>query len=380
MEGVQKRIDTVWIPLVAMLLKFYVQVIFTTATMPPDMVQSYRQLLGRYDFNIIRVSSDRSNVAFHMIPSYPEPFPARRDYHFEDVVHALIRVFTALITESSTPNDRILVFFSRTQTVETFAEAHNYLWHSSKRGKIGLDATLAAWDDGTSRVLVGTTSLAQGLDRPNVRIVIVANAVFGHTTLTQMLGRAGRNGLPADLFFIAPNGTDKRPPYISNDPSVAAQLNLNAEAGCQRRFSMEYMDGPGLKPYSCHDSTAHPCGNCAPNDIHLTTVLAVREAQKIQAQMQNRARASDSNVRASRSTASLSTISSRAGASSMSSIESFPSLSPQAQNAGVDPKIAQGSNVRPSAIVCLHLLISYRLLQTRFKTLTENRDRRRFPL
>lgn len=357
MEGVEERIEKVWVPLAAMLNTIRAQIIFTTATMPPYMVCSYRMLLARGDFNIIRDSSDRPNVAFHFIPGYPEPFPPRRDYYYEDIVHALIRIFTAIILGSSTPDDRILVFFARTSTVQTFAQAHNYLWHNSTRSKVGLDATLAAWDQGSSRVLVGTTSLAQGLDRPNVRIVIVANAIYGHTTLTQMLGRAGRDGLPADLLFVGPHGTDKKPPRSSPNPSIAAQHSLNAEKGCQRQFSMAAMDGPRLQAYSCLDSPAHPCGNCAPEGVQQAAVHAVREAQKIHTrQVEVSAQTSRSNVRTSTSTTSLSAKSARSTESSVSSISSFPLSSQRAQNAAVEKNAAQAPKTVSQIVLVYYLL------------------------
>lgn len=105
----------------------HTQIIITTVTMPPCMVPLYRKLLGHNDFNIIRDSSDRPNVAFHFIPAYPEPSLPCRDYYYEDIVHALIRVFTSLILASTTPQDCILVFFPHTRTVQTFAESHHYL-------------------------------------------------------------------------------------------------------------------------------------------------------------------------------------------------------------------------------------------------------------
>lgn len=373
MEGVEERIENIWIPLAGMLFKHPVQIIFTTATMPPYMVDQYRALLGRSDFNIIRVSSDRPNVAFHLIPAYAEPFPARRNYNYEDVVHALIRVFTALIVRSSTPNDRILVFFPLTRTVQEFAEAHNYLWHNSTRSKIGLNATLAAWDARSSRVLVGTTSLAQGLDRGDVRIVIVANALYGHTTLTQMLGRAGRDGLPSDLLFIAPYGTNTQPPRASNNPSHAAQHHLNAATGCQRLLSMVSMDGPNLPSYSCLGSVAHPCGNCGPEGIQRVAVLAVREAEALyNRQLLVSAQPSRSSRPSSKDT--LSTKSSRTASSSLSSITSFPTSSSRVHHKpGIENQdVAQLPNVSHTPLAYL-LSLTNIIFQPRLKTLTEIR-------
>lgn len=74
-EGVDDHIQNIWIPLATMLFKLWVQIIFTTVTMPPYMIDKYRQLLGQSNFNIIRVSPDWPNVVFHPIPAYAEEFP-----------------------------------------------------------------------------------------------------------------------------------------------------------------------------------------------------------------------------------------------------------------------------------------------------------------
>lgn len=297
--------------------------------MPEYLLPLYQSRLGRADFNVCKLSSDRPNVAFHFVPAYAELSPPRRNYHYEDIVHALIRLLTPIIVASPTPNGRILVFFSSTSTVKSFAEQHRYLWHSSERSKIGLDATLAAWDAGHSRVLVGTTSLAQGLDRDDVRVVIVANVLYGHTTLTQMLGRAGRDEFHSDLFFIGPHGTNKQPPRTSPNPSIDAQHRINAETGCQRQLSMLLMDGPGLQPYCCLDGFAHRCGNCDPAGLQRVALQAVNSAQQVYSRgMQTNSQSSGSarlNVRQSTSTTSL--LMSTSAHSSTSSISSFTPFS-----------------------------------------------------
>lgn len=297
-EGVPARREKTYKPLMQKLKDFNVQLIFLTATMPDYLRADYRQLFDRADFTIFSETSDRPNVAYHFEPASQELTQRVKNdfknYQYQDVVQELIGKLTTTIGNSTSPQDRILVFFSTPDIVESFAEEHGYLWHNSNRTHSGLQETLDAWDAHTSRVLVGTTSLAQGLDRDCVRFVIVSNVYYGHTTLVQMLGRAGRDGRASDLFFIGPHGADLQAPFVVDKPSVAAQHYLNAYQGCQRKFSMVSMDGPAHAAYSCLDPADHnrgdvqPCGKCAPTSaLHQMLVSSVVAATAAHGQLQS---------------------------------------------------------------------------------------------
>lgn len=273
-EGVPARREKTYQPLMQKLKEFNVQLIMLTATMPDYLRADYRQLFDREDFTLFSESSDRPNVGYHFgTASEVLTQKAKKDYskyQYQDVVQNLICKLIAKISSSTSTHDHILVFFSTPDIIQSFAEGHGYLWHNSTKTHTGLQATLDAWDAHQSKVLVGTTSLAQGVNRDSVCYVIVANVYYGHTILVQMLGRAGRNGGPSDLFFIGPYGANTIAPFTLNKPGVAAQHNLNAYPGCQRKFSMVSMDGPDHPAYSCLDppdlehGPVQPCGNCAP--------------------------------------------------------------------------------------------------------------------
>lgn len=299
LEGVPQRRTKTWEPLLKRLFAFDVQLILMTATMPHYLRSEYRALLGRGDFSILAESSDRPNVAYHFVPASEELTKKakthQQDYQYQDIVQELILSLLSLIQASETTQDRILVFFPTPKIVESFAEEYGYLWHDSNRTKLALQATLDSWDTAVQkRVLVGTTALAEGLDRHDVRYVIVGNVSFGHSTLTQMLGRAGRDGLSSDLFFIGNHGADIRCPPSTGNPSLDAQHALNATQGCQRKFSMISLDGPSLGAYECNsppdtsDGPAHPCGNCAPGNIQRLAVLAVVTATQAHVQLLRR--------------------------------------------------------------------------------------------
>lgn len=279
-EGVQGRIDTTYAKLPEALLAFEAQIVILTATVQPHSLPLYQTQFGRDDFNVIREPSDRPDVAFHLVPTYVRT--TSEPYNGEDIVLNLTTSLTHHIEQSPTPTDRILVFFPDRSSVQSFAEAHGYLWSHSHCSKDHLTESLASWDRLDCRVLVGTTAFAQGLDRESIRYVITANVTYGITTVAQMMGRAGRDGVPSDMFFIGPK---KAPLDVSiswRSDSMLAQHHLNATSGCQREVMITALDGPS-KTYQCFTAgfAVHPCGNCAPKaPLHLLALQAVETARQ----------------------------------------------------------------------------------------------------
>lgn len=227
------------------------QLIFMTGTIPPTYVKLYFQLLGRPDFVIFRLPSDRWNVSLHHIPAYRQP---TRAYFHEDIVLRLIEVLNALPTATK---GRILVFFPYTETIEHFADTNGYLWYHSKEGtKLRLQEVLQAWDSGPCNVLVASTAMAQGMDIADVRYVIVVDIHYGVSTLSQMMGRAGRDDEPSAAYFIG-----------HQSKVEASDLNLFAVPGkeCLRKIMMGHLDGQDYA-FTCKNAPYYVqyCGICNP--------------------------------------------------------------------------------------------------------------------
>lgn len=173
LEGVPQRCKNTWEPLLKKLFVFNVQLILLTATMPPYLRPQYQTLLGRSNFSILAESSDRPNIAYHFVPSSKaltkKANTHPQDYQYQDIVQELLLSLISIIETSATPQDCILVFFPTPTIVESFAEEHSYLWHDSNRTKLTLQTTLDSWNAAVQRqVLIGTTALAEGLNRHNV--------------------------------------------------------------------------------------------------------------------------------------------------------------------------------------------------------------------
>lgn len=320
-EGVKDRVQHVWRMVVEGLRAVSAQVVLLTATMPPHLLHMYQQLLKRDDFNVIRESSDRPNLAYHFLPAYD---PAvRPQYHYEDIAQELVVSLRRRIALSSRPRDRIIVFFPNLPSVNSFTDEHGYLLHFSSRTKDQLNETLSRWDSGECPVMVSTTAMAQGFDRSDVRYIIVADVYYGMTLLSQMIGRCGRDGLRGDLFFIGPPSQRLQVPAHWDTVSMDAQNILNSIPTCQRFYTMTHMDGVQFA-YTCTSAPAHlqpvnPCGNCDPeSELHQEGLIAVASAAQI-----HRRRGARLNLPATRAAlASNST-----GSTSTSTKSSFTSVS-----------------------------------------------------
>lgn len=252
------------------------QMIFLTGTIPPKFVKYYFHLLERPDFNIFRLSSDRHNISFHHVPAYKAP---KGGYYHEDVVLRLITdLQDVLAADSDTARrtDRILVFFPKTQTVESFAKRHNFLWYHSKEGtKLLMQDVLQSYHDGPCNVLVASTSMAQGVDLDGIRYVIIVEMHFGVSTLAQMMGRAGRDEYPSATYFIGHES-------MVDETDIGL---FTVPGKCQRLIMMTFLDGEDYA-YNCADAphTVLPCGVCHPtaktHRIGLDAVSCVKEASK----------------------------------------------------------------------------------------------------
>ncbi|KAI9456767.1 P-loop containing nucleoside triphosphate hydrolase protein, partial [Boletus coccyginus] len=167
-------------------------VILLSATNPPSL---QCQMLTNFGLRedrtaFIRSPTNRAELGLHVI---------RLDSLTES--RALQHLVYALLGKLEA-SERMLVFFEHCDLAENFAKQNKFaVYHSKLPGTAVKSENLRSWDSGETKVMACTSAFGFGVDRPNIRFVVVFNPEFSLLTTMQMAGRAGRDGREAHVFF-----------------------------------------------------------------------------------------------------------------------------------------------------------------------------------
>ncbi|KAG0695516.1 hypothetical protein DFH29DRAFT_879996 [Suillus ampliporus] len=248
-----------WKALSQQFVKMEIQVILLTTMMPPHQLISYLKPFGIKKDAIltVRYMTNRPEIGMHVV--HVEPVAAKQS--LAHIIHAL----KTLLKDE----ERILVFFGMNCDVDEFgmetkfAVYHSELWEAGNTKAYNLNF----WDRGESKVMACTMAFTQGIDRSNVRFVVIFRPVYGLLVNNQMLGRVHRDGLESHVFFVTDqNGIPSFSGRKQCQDQCVKELSEMVSGNSWRRYAnMVCMDGENLATRCTEEPHGVPCNVCNPN-------------------------------------------------------------------------------------------------------------------
>lgn len=243
-------------------------IILLSGTAPPCLEQPLMKPYGLSHTGtaFVRSSTNRPEIGLHTI--YLDPSASRAALaHLVYALHSRLKA-----------DERMLVLFASCVEAEAFAvKASCAVFHSRLPSSGNTKAyNLDLWDRGEIKLMACTSAFATGVDRPNIRFVVIYNPTYSLTMVAQMAGRAGRDGSESHVFFATSEQTAAMP-TSNEDYSLVYKLGkLVHKKECKVLQMARYMDNERMAR-ACGDLHGQvPCDLCEPNsEIHRFAVNAV---------------------------------------------------------------------------------------------------------
>jgi len=173
-------------------------------------------------------------------------------------------------------------------------------WYHAGRTPGARETAYNGWVEGRKRVMVATNAFGMGIDQPDVRIVVHAQAPGSLEALYQEGGRAGRDGLPAQAVMLFGPGDPVTWRRLHPKPSEGELAGWRALEGyafgatCREQAFQEWFLGRAMAP-------CWHCDVCVqPDDVHASATDA-SEARAERGRARRAKARADSEVRLSTS-------------------------------------------------------------------------------
>ena len=248
-------------------------IILLSGSVPPGLEEPLMQTYGlsQTETAFIRSSTNRPEIGLHTI--YLEPSASRS---------ALAHLVYALLSRLEA-DERMLVWFASCEEAEEFATtAHCAVFHSNLPSTGNTKAyNLDLWDRGETKLMACTSAFATGVDRPNVRFIVVYKPTYSLLMAVQMAGRAGRDGSESHVFFAT---SERAGPKFKREKDYSMVYELGKlvhKKECKVLQMMWYLDGERMARACCDLRGQVPCDICKPNsEIHQFAVNAVANPRR----------------------------------------------------------------------------------------------------
>ncbi len=234
-----------------------------TATATPEVTREIARRLQLREPALVRGSFRRPNLRFSV--SHLRSDADRVAAILEELETAGLRG-----RGGKSSAGRAILYCSTRAKTEAFAKALRSAgvavgYYHAGRTKLARERAQRAFESGRTRVLVATNAFGMGIDHPDVRLLVHAQAPGSLEAYYQEAGRAGRDGLPARcILFFGPGDlvTQRR---LRGGQSAGAALEDRAEAAlaaveayatglqCRQKVLCAHFTESDEEP---------PCGNC----------------------------------------------------------------------------------------------------------------------
>lgn len=224
--------------------------LLSTATLPPDLQPHLQQAVGIHTMAVVRSSTQRPELQFHMVQYAPGREVQAAEYHARQYSKQL------------QPYEVILLQCRDKETaIEVAARLSCPVFHADLD-----DATkrqvLNGWLSGEYQCITATSALGVGVHHPHCLAVLHVGVPYGVIELSQEGGRAGRDGHTSlCIVFWSKPLPQAQPSAVDFSGYDALKQMLQDGRGCRRLALSSHLDGPHLKR-SCCALPGAMCDNC----------------------------------------------------------------------------------------------------------------------
>jgi RecQ family ATP-dependent DNA helicase len=224
------------------LLRYSVQMVYLTATLPPEDEPTLFELLqiDPYRTRVMRSSTSRANIRYQI-------------QEHDGTDSSIIAFIQQELERCRAISGRMIVYCNRISRVDQLATALRcpaYHSHLSAEAKSDAYRRLRAGD---IDMIVATNGLGVGIDVPNIYAVIHTEMPHKLRDYSQESGRAGRDGTVSTATILRPAAetaivdwrarpSHNRPMLISNGGEIHMQMFARGDS-CRRVILDAYLDG-----------------------------------------------------------------------------------------------------------------------------------------